>query len=31
VRSRKGLPISVPETTRAPRAITGGRFHPAAG
>jgi anhydro-N-acetylmuramic acid kinase len=31
VRSRKGLPISFPETTGAPRAMTGGRFHPAPG
>jgi anhydro-N-acetylmuramic acid kinase len=31
VRSRKGLPISFPETTGAPRPMTGGRFHPAAG
>jgi anhydro-N-acetylmuramic acid kinase len=29
VRSRKGLPISFPETTGAPRPMTGGRFHPA--
>jgi anhydro-N-acetylmuramic acid kinase len=31
VRSRKGLPISFPETTGAPRPMTGGRFHPVAG
>ena len=31
VRSRKGLPISFPETTGAPRPMTGGRFHPAPG
>jgi anhydro-N-acetylmuramic acid kinase len=29
VRSRKGLPISFPETTGAPRPMPGGRFHPA--
>jgi anhydro-N-acetylmuramic acid kinase len=31
VRSRKGLPISFPETTGAPRPMSGGRFHPAPG
>jgi anhydro-N-acetylmuramic acid kinase len=31
VRSRKGLPISFPETTGVPRPMTGGRFHPAEG
>ena len=31
VRSRRGLPISFPETTGAPRPMTGGRFHPAPG
>ena len=31
VRSRKGLPISFPETTGVPRAMTGGRFHRAPG
>ncbi|MDQ2104249.1 anhydro-N-acetylmuramic acid kinase [Azospirillum isscasi] len=30
VRSRKGLPLSVPATTGVPRPTTGGRFHPAA-
>ena len=30
VRSRLGLPISFPGTTRAPRPMTGGRFSPAA-
>lgn len=29
VRSRLGLPISFPGTTRAPRPLTGGRYHPA--
>lgn len=29
VRSRKGLAISFPETTGAPRPLSGGRFHPA--
>ncbi|MBK3733018.1 anhydro-N-acetylmuramic acid kinase [Azospirillum brasilense] len=28
VRSRKGLPLSLPSTTGAPRPMTGGRFHP---
>ena len=28
VRSRRGLPISFPGTTRAPRPLTGGRFNP---
>jgi anhydro-N-acetylmuramic acid kinase len=31
MRSRKGLPISFPETTGVPRPMTGGRFHPAEG
>ena len=31
VRSQKGLPISFPQTTRAPRAMTGGRCHPRRG
>lgn len=31
VRSRLGLPLSLPTTTGAPRPLTGGRFHPAAG
>lgn len=31
VRCRKGLPISFPETTGAPLAMTGGRFHIPAG
>ncbi|MBP2294200.1 anhydro-N-acetylmuramic acid kinase [Azospirillum rugosum] len=30
VRSRKGLPLSLPTTTGAPRPMTGGRFHPVA-
>jgi anhydro-N-acetylmuramic acid kinase len=29
VRSRLGLPISFPGTTRAPRPLTGGRLNPA--
>ncbi|WP_448205781.1 anhydro-N-acetylmuramic acid kinase [Azospirillum sp. sgz302134] len=28
VRSRKGLPLSVPTTTGVPQPMTGGRFHP---
>ncbi|KAA0681693.1 anhydro-N-acetylmuramic acid kinase [Azospirillum brasilense] len=28
VRSRKGLPLSLPATTGVPRPMTGGRFHP---
>ena len=28
VRSRKGLPLSVPATTGVPQPMTGGRFHP---
>ncbi|TWA78664.1 anhydro-N-acetylmuramic acid kinase [Azospirillum brasilense] len=28
VRSRKGLPLSLPSTTGAPRPMIGGRFHP---
>ncbi|MGQ9367778.1 anhydro-N-acetylmuramic acid kinase [Azospirillum sp. ST 5-10] len=31
VRSRLGLPLSLPTTTGAPSPLTGGRFHPAAG
>jgi anhydro-N-acetylmuramic acid kinase len=31
VRSRLGLPLSVPGTTGVPRPLTGGRFHPAPG
>ncbi len=31
VRSRKGLPISFPETTGVPRPMSGGRFHPPPG
>jgi anhydro-N-acetylmuramic acid kinase len=31
VRSRKGLPISFPETTGAPAPMPGGRFHAAGG
>ncbi|MCW2236204.1 anhydro-N-acetylmuramic acid kinase [Azospirillum canadense] len=30
VRSRKGLPLSLPTTTGAPRPMTGGQFHPVA-
>lgn len=30
VRSRKGLPLSLPTTTGAPQPMTGGRFHPVA-
>jgi anhydro-N-acetylmuramic acid kinase len=30
VRSRKGLPLSLPTTTGVPEPLTGGRFHPAA-
>ncbi|WP_207458075.1 anhydro-N-acetylmuramic acid kinase [Azospirillum sp. SYSU D00513] len=30
VRSRKGLPLSLPTTTGVPEPVTGGRFHPAA-
>ncbi len=30
VRSRKGLPLSLPTTTGSPRPMTGGRFHPVA-
>ena len=29
VRSRRGLPLTFPTTTRAPRPLTGGRFDPA--
>jgi anhydro-N-acetylmuramic acid kinase len=31
LRSRQGLPISLPTTTGAPRPLTGGRFWPARG
>jgi anhydro-N-acetylmuramic acid kinase len=31
VRSRRGLPLSLPETTGVPSPVSGGRFHPAAG
>ncbi len=30
VRSRKGLPLSLPSTTGVPQPMTGGRFHPVA-
>jgi anhydro-N-acetylmuramic acid kinase len=30
VRSRRGLPLSLPTTTGVPEPVTGGRFHPAA-
>ncbi|MFI4987777.1 MAG: anhydro-N-acetylmuramic acid kinase, partial [Alphaproteobacteria bacterium] len=29
VRSRRGLPLSLPSTTGVGRPLTGGRFHPA--
>jgi anhydro-N-acetylmuramic acid kinase len=29
VRSRRGLPLTFPTTTRAPRPMTGGQFDPA--